>query len=146
MVLQKIVSLTLGTLILAAVPVLFVGLMLVLRYAEKPFPIPEWTSRRSLFLTHLAFVLAAIGFAAAFEKAPEVRFLAVLWYKVKEKDVAETLKYLASDELEGRETGTKGMVKAADYLEQFFKKNNVKPYFQVTAIPYLILRSRLSIL
>ena len=50
-------------------------------------------------------------------------------YKVKEKDVAETLKYLASDELEGRETGTKGMVKAADYLEQFFKKNNVKPYF-----------------
>ncbi|MBP6180897.1 M20/M25/M40 family metallo-hydrolase [Flavobacterium sp.] len=50
-------------------------------------------------------------------------------YKVKESDVAETLKYLTSDELEGRETGTKGMVKAADYLEQFFKNNNVKPYF-----------------
>jgi hypothetical protein len=51
-------------------------------------------------------------------------------YKVKENAVAETLKYLASDELEGRETGTKGMVKAADYLEQFFKSNNVKPYFK----------------
>jgi hypothetical protein len=50
-------------------------------------------------------------------------------YKVNEEEVAETLKYLASDELEGRETGTKGMEKAADYLEQFFKKNNVKPYF-----------------
>ena len=50
-------------------------------------------------------------------------------YKVKESDVAETLKYLTSDELEGRETGTKGMVKAADYLEQFFKENDVKPYF-----------------
>jgi len=50
-------------------------------------------------------------------------------YKVKEKDVAETLKYLSSDELEGRETGSKGMVKAADYLEQFFKDNKVKPYF-----------------
>lgn len=51
-------------------------------------------------------------------------------YKVSENDVAKTLKYLASDELEGRETGKEGMVKAADYLEQFFKDNNVKPYFK----------------
>lgn len=50
-------------------------------------------------------------------------------YKVNENDVATTLKYLSSDELEGRESGTKGMEKAADYLEQFFKANNVKPYF-----------------
>jgi hypothetical protein len=50
-------------------------------------------------------------------------------YKVNEEEVAETLKYLASDELEGRETGTIGMEKAADYLEQFFKNNYVKPYF-----------------
>jgi hypothetical protein len=51
-------------------------------------------------------------------------------YKVNENDVAKTLKYLASDELEGRETGKAGMVKAADYLEQFFKDNKVKPYFK----------------
>ncbi|WP_338646262.1 M28 family peptidase [Flavobacterium sp. KS-LB2] len=51
-------------------------------------------------------------------------------YKVNESDVAKTLKYLASDELEGRETGKVGMVKAADYLEQLFKNNNVKPYFK----------------
>jgi hypothetical protein len=50
-------------------------------------------------------------------------------YKVKENEVAATLKYLSSDELEGRESGTKGMEKAADYLEQFFIKNNVKSYF-----------------
>lgn len=50
-------------------------------------------------------------------------------YQVKESDVAATLKYLSSDELEGRDTGTKGMEKAAVYLEQFFKTNNVKPYF-----------------
>ena len=50
-------------------------------------------------------------------------------YKVKEEDVASTLKYLSSDELEGRETGTKGIEKAAVFLEDFFKKNNVKPYF-----------------
>ncbi|MEZ7497408.1 M20/M25/M40 family metallo-hydrolase [Flavobacterium sp. Arc3] len=50
-------------------------------------------------------------------------------YQVKESEVAATLKYLSSDELEGRESGTKGMEKAAAYLEQFFKTNNVKPYF-----------------
>jgi Zn-dependent M28 family amino/carboxypeptidase len=50
-------------------------------------------------------------------------------YKVKENDVASILKYLSSDELEGRETGTKGIEAAAIYLEDFFKKNKVKPYF-----------------
>jgi Zn-dependent M28 family amino/carboxypeptidase len=51
-------------------------------------------------------------------------------YTVKETDVAKTLKYLASDELEGRETGKKGIGKAADYLVQFFQDNNIKPYFR----------------
>jgi hypothetical protein len=50
-------------------------------------------------------------------------------YQVKENEVAATLKYLSSDELEGRESGTKGMEKAADYLERFFITNNVKSYF-----------------
>jgi hypothetical protein len=50
-------------------------------------------------------------------------------YKVEESDVSDFLKYLSSDELEGRETGTKGIEKAAVFLEDFFKKNNVKPYF-----------------
>lgn len=54
---------------------------------------------------------------------------AEIHYKVKENEVAAMLKYLSSDELEGRETGTKGMEKAAVYLEEFFKINNVKPYF-----------------
>jgi hypothetical protein len=50
-------------------------------------------------------------------------------YKVEESEVSDFLKYLSSDELEGRETGTKGIEKAAVFLEDFFKKNNVKPYF-----------------
>ncbi len=50
-------------------------------------------------------------------------------YKVKENEVSNFLKYLSSDELEGRETGTKGIEKAAVFLEDFFKKNNIKPYF-----------------
>ncbi len=50
-------------------------------------------------------------------------------YKVKESEVSDFLKYLSSDELEGRETGTQGIEKAAVFLEDFLKENNVKPYF-----------------
>jgi Zn-dependent M28 family amino/carboxypeptidase len=51
-------------------------------------------------------------------------------YKVAQTEVSDFLKYLSSDELEGRETGTKGIEKAAEFLEDFLKKNNVKPYFK----------------
>jgi Tfp pilus assembly protein PilP len=51
-------------------------------------------------------------------------------YKVQETEVSDFLKYLSSDELEGRETGTRGIEKAAVFLEDFLKKNNVKPYFK----------------
>lgn len=50
-------------------------------------------------------------------------------YKVEQSEVSDFLKYLSSDELEGRETGTKGIEKAAVFLEDFLKNNNVKPYF-----------------
>ncbi|WP_281231782.1 M20/M25/M40 family metallo-hydrolase [Flavobacterium gelatinilyticum] len=50
-------------------------------------------------------------------------------YKVSESEVSDFLKYLSSDELEGRETGTNGIEKAAVFLEDYFKKHNVKPYF-----------------
>ncbi len=44
------------------------------------------------------------------------------------------VKYLASDELEGRGTGTKGNRKAAEYIATFFKKHGIAPvggsYFQ----------------
>ncbi|MET6989768.1 M28 family peptidase [Sediminicola arcticus] len=37
--------------------------------------------------------------------------------------------YLASDELQGRETGSEGIEKAADFIEAVFKNNNINPYF-----------------
>ncbi|CAM3682476.1 M28 family peptidase [Flavobacterium chungbukense] len=51
-------------------------------------------------------------------------------YKVSETEISDFLKYLSSDELEGRETGTKGIEKAAVFLEDFLKKNSIKPYFK----------------
>lgn len=50
-------------------------------------------------------------------------------YKVDEKSVSATLKFLTSDELKGRDPGTPEMEKAALYLEDVLKKNGIKPYF-----------------
>lgn len=48
----------------------------------------------------------------------------------KEADVSKTLKYLTSDELEGRDSGSKGIEKASIYLENLLRENNIKPYFK----------------
>lgn len=40
------------------------------------------------------------------------------------------LKYLSSDELEGRDTGSEGIDKAAAYIEKAFQKFEVRPYFE----------------
>lgn len=48
----------------------------------------------------------------------------------KETEVSKTLKYLTSDELEGRNSGTAGIEKASIYLENLLRDNNIKPYFK----------------
>jgi hypothetical protein len=44
--------------------------------------------------------------------------------------VGEIMNFLASDDLEGREAGTEGIAKAADYIEEIFNENGIKPYFE----------------
>ena len=48
-------------------------------------------------------------------------------YRVEEKSVSATLKFLSSDALQGRLAGSKGLETAAQYLEDIFVKNGVKP-------------------
>ena len=48
----------------------------------------------------------------------------------KEANVSKTLKYLTSDELEGRDSGSKGIEKASVYLENLLRENGIKPYFK----------------
>tara|TARA_R110002012_G_scaffold318227_1_gene536150 strand:- start:91866 stop:92957 length:1092 start_codon:yes stop_codon:yes gene_type:complete len=47
----------------------------------------------------------------------------------KSKDVGDMITFLASDELKGREAGSEGIEKAANYIEAIFQKNGIKPYF-----------------
>lgn len=44
--------------------------------------------------------------------------------------IRKLMNFLASDELQGRDTGSKGIAKAADFIEDTFKANGVKPYFK----------------
>ncbi len=46
------------------------------------------------------------------------------------ESVSEIMTFLASDELEGRNTGSEGIEKAADFIEKYFKKHNISPYFK----------------
>ena len=73
----------------------------------------------------LSFIVAALFFtvAQAQKKA------AIPAYAVSEQSVATTLKFLTSDELKGRDTGSEGAEMAAKYLEDILRKNQVKPYF-----------------
>lgn len=48
---------------------------------------------------------------------------------ISESSVGETLQFLSSDALQGRQTGTPGIEKAALYIEDFFQKHGIKPYF-----------------
>ena len=51
-------------------------------------------------------------------------------YQIKEENIIETLKYLTSDELEGRDSGSKGIELAANYLENQFIESGIKTYFK----------------
>ena len=43
--------------------------------------------------------------------------------------VGDILSFLASDELQGRDSGSEGIAKAADFIETVFRDNAIAPYF-----------------
>ncbi|OUS02119.1 peptidase M28 [Flavobacteriales bacterium 33_180_T64] len=53
-------------------------------------------------------------------------------------DVKASVAYLASDELKGRDTGSEGIEKAANYLEEQLKSFGVKPYFETYRDDFLV--------
>ncbi|MFD1160785.1 MULTISPECIES: M28 family metallopeptidase [Hwangdonia] len=67
---------------------------------------------------------------ANMSEAKEVTQKTPATFVISEKNVKSSLEYLASDDLEGRNTGSEGIEKAAVFIEDFFKKNKVKPFFK----------------
>ena len=68
------------------------------------------------------------GALAALGQAPErIASQAALSPGVSIDNLKEHVAYLASDELEGRRTGSKGIRKAADYIRQHLTKSGLQP-------------------
>ena len=44
--------------------------------------------------------------------------------------IEKLMTFLASDELQGRDAGSEGIEKAANFIIDIFKTNNIKPYFE----------------
>lgn len=63
-------------------------------------------------------------------------------HAILEKNIKENLEYLTSDELEGRSTGSKGIEKAAVFLEEYFKKTRLNRILKPTEI-VLISRNKI---
>lgn len=48
---------------------------------------------------------------------------------ITQSSIQKSMEFLASDELNGRATGSPGIEKAAVYIENYLKENGIKPYF-----------------
>ena len=45
-------------------------------------------------------------------------------------NIEKIMTFLTADELQGRDTGSEGIAKAAEFIETVFKENNIVPYFE----------------
>lgn len=86
-------------------------------------------------------LLAAPLALYALQSTPQIspRYQAAM-DKVSQQSMRENVKYLASDELEGRRTPSKGLDMAADFIAAHFKRAGLEPgngdsYFQMATWP-----------
>ncbi len=76
-----------------------------------------------LFLTGIVFFLFSCGpqRSQTLEKSE---------YQPQKKQIEATIRYLSSDTLKGRDTGSEGIEKAAQYIESQFRDAGLQPYFK----------------
>ncbi len=98
---------------------------------------------KTIKISLLAFILAegfSYGQNAVLDKKEAVAFYS---NTISEKELQKHLAYIASDDLEGRETGSKGQKKAGEYIIDFYKKNGIpfpkgaKNYYQKVPAAFL---------
>lgn len=81
-------------------------------------------------LVFLVFMSCGQSKEAAVETAAESPKKETVDNAILQDEVAAILKYLSSEELQGRATGTEGIELAAQYIEQYFKSHDLKPFFE----------------
>lgn len=78
----------------------------------------------------ILFLISFIGLSLHAQTSLSKAEVSKYKYQVKEENVIQTLSYLTSDKLEGRDSGSEGIKQAAVYLENLLKENGIKPYFK----------------
>ena len=78
----------------------------------------------------IVFLISFVGLSLHAQTNVASKNISNVNYQVSEENVIKTLSYLTSDELEGRDSGSEGIEKAAVYLENLLKENGIKPYFK----------------
>ncbi|MCL9770790.1 M20/M25/M40 family metallo-hydrolase [Flavobacterium sp. HXWNR69] len=78
----------------------------------------------------IVLLFSLIGLSLHAQTNVSSKNISNLNYQVAEENVIKTLSYLTSDELEGRDSGSEGIEKAAVYLENLLQENGIKPYFK----------------
>jgi acetylornithine deacetylase/succinyl-diaminopimelate desuccinylase-like protein len=76
------------------------------------------------------FLISFVGLSLHAQNNVSSKNISNVNYQVAEENVIKTLSYLTSDELEGRDSGSEGIEKAAVYLENLLQENGIKPYFK----------------
>ncbi|ARN78683.1 peptidase M28 [Nonlabens spongiae] len=91
------------------------------------------TTKKVIFKIMLLFLL--VGCKSAQQKqedrmAEKLRQMATISIPTSSSiQLADDVAYLASDELMGRDTGSEGIEKAATYIEDRFKRLDIKPFY-----------------
>ncbi|MBW2962707.1 M28 family peptidase [Mesonia aestuariivivens] len=75
-------------------------------------------------------ILYILGFIGAVGCAQSHRENKEHNYQISEAAIEANLNYLASDELKGRKFGSEEINTAANYVEEIYKKHNIKPYYK----------------
>ena len=78
----------------------------------------------------IVFLISFVGLSLHAQTNVTSKNISNVNYQVSEENVIKILSYLTSDELEGRDSGSEGIEKAAVYLENLLKENGIKPYFK----------------
>ena len=81
-------------------------------------------------MRRVLFLISFVGLSLNAQTNVSSKNISNVNYQVAEENVIKTLSYLTSDELEGRDSGSKGIEKAAVYLENLLQENGIKPYFK----------------
>lgn len=78
----------------------------------------------------LSIFLIALACSCSCRKNSATSESVVAKPQITQEAIRASMDYLASDELEGRATGSEGIEKAAVFIENYLKTNNIKPYFE----------------